>query len=314
MQSLEIENFRGIRKGAIADLGRLNLLVGPNSSGKSTVLESLFLAQVVRLGEHAGHALSRIANRRGWIGESGIDALVPGGSGSLKLTAPGGERPITVKLLRSGTRVQVVAHRELGQFEISETTAGADLGALVEPSTSVLQPGVLDERFTALENQGRTKELMDLLRPLLPTISDLRILKPHDRYLLHVIDGTGRWPAAVAGDGLKRLLLLAGRFASLPPESAALLEEPEVHLHPRAIGQLAKLLWSAVDRHLQIVAATHSLELLDAIVEAAGDESAELRHMVVYRLALDRGELRTVRIPGPKVRELRQEIAEDLRR
>lgn len=40
---LELENFRGVRKGVV-ELGNLNILVGGNNSGKTTILESLFIA------------------------------------------------------------------------------------------------------------------------------------------------------------------------------------------------------------------------------------------------------------------------------
>ncbi|MBC8043532.1 MAG: ATP-binding protein [Rhizobacter sp.] len=42
-KELEIENFRGIKKLHIGDLRKVNLLVGRNNSGKTTVLESLGL-------------------------------------------------------------------------------------------------------------------------------------------------------------------------------------------------------------------------------------------------------------------------------
>ena len=42
-KSLEIEKFRGIRNCKINDFARINLFVGKNNCGKTTVLESLFL-------------------------------------------------------------------------------------------------------------------------------------------------------------------------------------------------------------------------------------------------------------------------------
>ncbi len=42
-KSLEIENFRGIKESKIEDLARVNLFVGKNGCGKTTVLESLML-------------------------------------------------------------------------------------------------------------------------------------------------------------------------------------------------------------------------------------------------------------------------------
>jgi len=42
MPRLILDNFKGIVKGSI-NLGRVNILLGGNNSGKSTILESLFL-------------------------------------------------------------------------------------------------------------------------------------------------------------------------------------------------------------------------------------------------------------------------------
>ena len=43
IRKLRLENFRGVVKGEI-ELDRLTILVGPNNSGKTTILEALFLA------------------------------------------------------------------------------------------------------------------------------------------------------------------------------------------------------------------------------------------------------------------------------
>ena len=42
-KNIDIKNFRNIRHLNIEDLGRINVLLGKNNSGKTTVLESLFL-------------------------------------------------------------------------------------------------------------------------------------------------------------------------------------------------------------------------------------------------------------------------------
>ena len=43
LSSLEIKNFKGIREGKISGLAQVNVLVGRNNSGKSTVLDALLL-------------------------------------------------------------------------------------------------------------------------------------------------------------------------------------------------------------------------------------------------------------------------------
>jgi hypothetical protein len=43
IERLVIHRFRGIREGVLDDLGKVNLLIGPNNSGKTAILELLYL-------------------------------------------------------------------------------------------------------------------------------------------------------------------------------------------------------------------------------------------------------------------------------
>ena len=42
IESIHIKNFRGIQDGKIDRFSKINLLVGPNNSGKSAVLETIY--------------------------------------------------------------------------------------------------------------------------------------------------------------------------------------------------------------------------------------------------------------------------------
>ena len=43
IHSIEIEGYRGFDRFEMADLGLINLLVGGNNSGKTSVLEAIYL-------------------------------------------------------------------------------------------------------------------------------------------------------------------------------------------------------------------------------------------------------------------------------
>ncbi len=64
IQSIEIKNFRGIREGKLEELTPLVVLVGPNSSGKSTILDALLIAA----GRQPGNAIGRVVKRRAVTG------------------------------------------------------------------------------------------------------------------------------------------------------------------------------------------------------------------------------------------------------
>ena len=46
IKRLVIHRFRGIKQGTLEDFGKINVLIGPNNSGKTAVLEMLYLAGV----------------------------------------------------------------------------------------------------------------------------------------------------------------------------------------------------------------------------------------------------------------------------
>ena len=85
--SVEIENLRGIARGAVADLAPLSVLVGPNNSGKSTILEALYLDS----GGGNAHVAAELARRRGWCGLECVVQLAYREGSAVRVTVQRGD-------------------------------------------------------------------------------------------------------------------------------------------------------------------------------------------------------------------------------
>src|ERR1700677_3153330 len=71
INSLSIQDFRGFRRFEMKDLGRINLIVGTNNSGKTTVLEAIN----VLMASGDGYPIWSILSRRGedvWPERDGV--------------------------------------------------------------------------------------------------------------------------------------------------------------------------------------------------------------------------------------------------
>jgi len=62
IRDMTIRHLRGIKECRIHDLGQINLLIGKNSAGKSTILESIQLVSSVVI--YPAQAISSLVNRR----------------------------------------------------------------------------------------------------------------------------------------------------------------------------------------------------------------------------------------------------------
>jgi AAA15 family ATPase/GTPase len=131
---------------------------------------------------------------------------------------------------------------------------------------------------------------------------------------VHIVHSWGSVPLGVAGDGIYGLARLAFELA-MEPGSLALIEEPESNQHPRSLRMSARVIWAAVRQGVQVVLSTHSLELIDMLLDGCyrdgdGDDLAQL---AVCRLRLSDGNLMSIWHRGDEIRSARTDIEEDIR-
>jgi energy-coupling factor transporter ATP-binding protein EcfA2 len=363
IKKVSIEKLRGIASGSLDDLAAVNVIVGPNNSGKSTILDALLLG-ASRFPEKMVHevvARRMLADPSAWIlhrskGERAGQGLVEVN------TDDGYERRVTItsnherkenatlsariiwpeekryadisreigelsEKIRSNTTVFPTPElknrqrklaeeqkqlsgilRLRGNDQQREPIPGTPEVRLIESELSRNRTPVHD-LYTRVAERGLKTEAKQIITDLVPEIGDIEILTQKGQPVVYLDHPGGALPLETAGDGVRLLFVLSLELAS-PEGGLVLLEEPETHLHPAAILQAARAIRAAARRGIQIALTTHSLDLIDSLLHAFGDD---LDSLAFFRVKLDHGTLVSHRLAGSSAADARTRIAEDLR-
>lgn len=298
LTSIRLQNFKAHRDTTVP-LGRFTVLVGPNGTGKTSVLEALLgLGGIVRLGLDpfrygaGGSPLSAIHNsaRRGPIAviatgdcrgaswqisvELAPDDEKPSRyRGDLRATyggpSPGsstnGEEGLS--LARAAFGEMIFHHLDARRIsapappQVGVPSVNDDGGNIAAVLASLKLAD--DDRFTRIETE---------LRRVVPNVERIRLRRVHDGAQvfesIHLdFRGAPDLPAYLASEGTLVTLALLTSVCTASGPRTFLLDDLDVGLHPVAqmelVRQLKRLLGELPD--VQIVATTHSSYILDEI-------------------------------------------------
>jgi predicted DNA-binding protein with PD1-like motif len=310
IRKIELHNFRGVLDGAVELATPLTLLVGPNGSGKSSVLDAILLAS----NESHHRGMESITERRHSDGREE------------RWTVHGGEGHAQIRLTTDILTREVTVTAGMGRVSIDSASKGFLRKLFTQPIPSsdkfelpspvhLVEPYMsakssLADTYTLAAEQGRRAEVEALVAELVPDVKHVEIMSRGGKATVYLTYADASRPAALAGDGVQLLLKMGLELASLSG-GVALLEEPETHLHPAAIGIAAKTSLVAMRRGVQIIATTHSIDMIDAIV--AGATASDLNKLSLCRLRLTDGQLACSCLSGPDVAFSRSDIQDDLR-
>jgi predicted ATPase len=156
------------------------------------------------------------------------------------------------------------------QLETSRLRADNDLEAARSPGRSGQRLAAFFDTLEA-RHPERLRAAADALRRLLPSISGLSVDRTGDGFLRLVVHDEGApVPARLLSEGTLRLLGLVAALHAADGPTVVALEEPEASVHPRRIGELARLLeGSARAGGFQVLVNTHSPLLASSVPEGA---------------------------------------------
>lgn len=302
---ISIQGLRGVDTPTPLELAPLNVFVGRNGVGKSTVIDALLLGssqnppdalgRVVRRRLGVVHGARWLLSRAGDTSVARATIRVEAHDGTMResrlslLDAPSGtlvdeltrrSSNITAEEIQS-VRLQIDDGKNDTEtrvtFEIafeprnSYAIRDADLPDPLRVATYVrlLDAKLIGEQLTdAFSNavtSGRISDVVDILKLSEPSISNLQILTNQGQPYLAATVREITMPLALVGDGVRLLARLAFEIQSIREGGVLLVEEPELHQHPRAIRAISDALVAACRRGVQVVVTTHSLDMASAI-------------------------------------------------
>jgi uncharacterized protein len=356
ISSVRIKSFRGVREGLVDRLGPISILVGPNNSGKSTCLEAI--ATVGAVGE-PGSALKRLLRRGGPVFDALDHIVAEGSKDAELEVVKDNETSLVTKTgiatirdfdalsvantegLIEPTR-QINFHGALSHQNIQQHTlktivfidskekistpwiqSGQPFStfAFAFVDVQAVRPqGALEEAYSSIERAGKVKVVVEAMKRAMSCLNDLRILKTDGEYILHAIfEGQKPVPIYLTGDGSKRLVELAAAILGVDERGVVLLEEPECFQHPRYLRELVDLLLFSAEQNRQIILSTHSIELVDLLLEA-GEEKKAVEKIdggrpfpIVHRMRLVDGKLGATMLDRAQALASRKDLLEDLR-
>lgn len=386
IDNFTIHRFRGIREAKLAKLGQINLLVGGNNSGKTSVLEaiSIFCDPLnsrkwtsVAVARETSPSISSRSDRLLWLfPQEGLfpqeklfpdDGLFPretisdsqlllSASGAFPLKRVSAHQEWFSEVIKGnyrpnldddtkqsdefvfeerereveGIKIQVdVSYRDnpnaLTDEVLTRTYKFPEYGLLPREnlrevrslpvrlihSCSHRSSGGPSELWTDVIYAGMKLQTIKLLKLFDPDIQDVDIISPRERASISIQHKKlGRAPLSAFGDGLRRVFTLASAIPGVK-DGILLVDELEIAVHSRMQEKTFNWLVKACNQfNVQLFVTTHSLEAIDAMIDACKGKEIDL---VGYRLQKGEVQTTTKRFDKEYLTQLREELGVDLR-
>jgi AAA15 family ATPase/GTPase len=346
-KNIKINNLRGITELEIDNFGQINLFVGQNCCGKTTVLEAIFMLTgatnpALPLTTNSLRGLNFFAREMWKSFFCNCDIRYPI---TIKGNFHNDDKTLTIRCKKTTQVSKPLSSEEVsksirnGTSQPDLVTIGLDLEytssnkpskkvktTIFESDKGIIPEGIepsyaegfflgpysqaseLKTRFDAIQNN---KQLLDevilLLKCIDPKISDLRLNRAG--ILIADIGISGYIPVNFLGGGMMKFLDVA--FAMLNYQNGIIfIDEIENGLHHSAQEKL----WNAIFKwseklNVQVFATTHSYECIKAFTRFA-ENSLFPGKAKLYRIEIEKGSHKSVEFGTNELKRFLENIWE----
>lgn len=313
IEAVKIKNFRCFKDLSIGGLKRFNVIVGHSGSGKTALLEAIFLT--------GAGTPQMYFNLRRWRGLGDIIRLT-GSKLSFEALfrelffAFDQQSTATLELLdsRSGRRTLSIHYRSQSDYSVSAKGGRIDTHAVIDPlvfrwnsgSKQKGSEGVISinegqlqfkgqadvypiwlispfaqddsvQSFSDISKNGNAGAIITAFRALFPLVHDLS---------LEISNGVAniyctlepfreKLPIGMLSSGMNKYLQIIVTIAS-NPNGVVLIDEIENGFYYEHMGPMLNSIFQfAEEQNVQLIATTHSYELLKALAEVVQGDREE---------------------------------------
>jgi len=328
-----IHRYRRLENLHIKNLSRINLFAGINNSGKTSLLEALYL--LCRQTDFDG--VLEVVRRRGKLAE---DQLTPDW---FIMNIPE-EINISGVFDRTETKVSYTHFEENNEYVDRSRYLGsidieAKYGEIRQDSithifsegrretqskgTKILCPSIFSSPFFLNEPIHYTRfyykstqskvlgKILDFIRrKVLKSLSDIRLVDEKQRFLVDDQDFPNAMDLTQYGEGLQRIFFISLLFASAQ-NGVILIDEFENAIHTDLVAEFAGSIYElAVLFNTQVFLTSHSKECIDSFIR----HIPKADDLVACALVSENGKIKAREFPGQKFKELLLAGNVDLRR
>lgn len=290
IQQVNLNGFKSFDDTSI-ELKKLTLLTGLNSSGKSSLIQAIEMAETYRRTGGRSFLLNKHGGKKELINESYNEFKIDVISDNYSVHLDSDEGINVIQGEVTDNIFYLEAGRIGGANSIEIYSHDSEIGPRGENVIKCIAShwdSLLPEYIHHPESGGDTfllnlKAWLNMISPKVQFDYKVNELSD-DSYSTY-----NGFRTSNVGFGLSYTLPVIAMLlrASLLPGSVVLLENPEAHLHPRGQTEMGKLIACAVKAGVQVIVETHSDHLFDGIRIFAKEDRHFAQDFIGYWFELD---------------------------
>ena len=327
---LNIRHFKGIENLELNDLSNVNIIVGENNSGKTSVLEAISLLQsqdsIKTMLKHISRSDSsypskfelflEIFPKEQYISKNiQINSIINGLARELKI-----DGNLIEKMFRGTVSVKLDNEKLINkdmvfkENQVIKDNSSYDIIKIIYITPyDHFKDGLINKTIENIKESEKDK-IIKLLQMFDSNILDFKILSTNNKdnpmttYIEH--KRYGFMPLFSFGDSIKKVLTLASAVISAK-QGILLVDEIETAIHKNMINEVFKWFIEACrEFEVQLICTTHSLEAIDGMIIGVGKETDSLS---CFRIEIYDEKIYGTKFSGNKLKDIRTLLGQDVR-